>query len=75
MKFITENFEYPLSDNKPSSIALHQNHAIVFIKMLESNSKILNLNFNLPKSMWDSAENSTVSCNIPQSVAQDKIMQ
>ena len=35
---------------KTSSVALHQNHAIEFIKILESKYQILNLNFILPKS-------------------------
>ena len=37
LKIIIRN----ISDNKPSWVALHQNHAIVIIEMLESNTKYL----------------------------------
>ena len=47
-----------VSGIEPSSVALHQKHAILFIKMLESNNQILNL--IMPNTKWGGAEESTI---------------
>ena len=50
-----------VSGNKPSSVALHQNHAIVFIEMLLIKCQIFFLNLNMPKTKWDGAEEPTLN--------------
>ena len=43
-------------------VALHQNHAIVFIEMFESNAKYQHLiQLNMPKSKWDDDEDPTIN--------------
>ena len=44
-----------VTGNKPSQVALHQNHTIlVFIEMLEYNVKYLFfINHNMPNIKWD----------------------
>ena len=51
-----------VSGNKPSSIALHQNNAIlVFIEMILINKcQSFILNLKMPKIKWDGAEDPTI---------------
>ena len=45
-----------ISGNKLSPVAMHQINTMVFIEMLESNTKYLIQNFNLPTIKWDGGE-------------------
>ena len=47
--------------NIPSSVALHENHAKVFINMLNIKCQILVLNLNMPKNKWEGAEDPTIN--------------
>ena len=50
-----------LSGNKPSSVAIHQNHSKVFIEMLLLiKCQIFVLNLNMPKK-WEGAEYPTIN--------------
>ena len=49
-----------VSGNKPSTVALYQNHAIVFIEMLFIKCQIFVLNLNMPKTKRDGAEEPTI---------------
>ena len=48
-----------VSDNKPSSVSLQQNHAILFIETLKQMPFVLN--FKMSKIMWDGAEELTIN--------------
>ena len=51
-----------VSGNKPSSVALHQNHAIILIEMFNKcQSFIIILNLKMPKIKWDGAEELTIN--------------
>ena len=50
-----------VSGNKPSSVALHQNHAKVFIEILLIKYLIFVLNLNMPKTKWEGAEDPTIN--------------
>ena len=49
-----------ISDNKPSSIALHQNHAISIYQNAVIKCQLNVLNFNMPKTKWGGAEDPTI---------------
>ena len=50
------------SGNKPSSVALHQNHAIVFIyRNAWIKYQILILYLNMPKTKWEGVEEPTIN--------------
>ena len=50
-----------VSGNTPSVVALHKNHAIVFIENVGIQRQISILNLNMPKSKWGDAEEPTIN--------------
>ena len=50
-----------VSGNKPSPVAInvHQNHAKVFYRNALIKCQIYILNFNMPKTKWDGAEDNS----------------
>ena len=63
-----------VSGNKPSPVALHQNHAIivVFIEMLLIKCQIFVLNLNMPKTKRDVDEEPTINNSVELSVSTNK---
>ena len=51
-----------VSGNKPSSVPLHQIHAILFIEMKCFNKCQISIwNLKMPKIKWDGAEEATIN--------------
>ena len=49
-----------VSGDKPSSVAIHKNYAIIYRNALIK-CVIFVLNLNMPKTKWDVAEESTIN--------------
>ena len=49
-----------VSGNKPSSVALHHNHVILFIEMLKQMPTFY-YKYQIPKIKWDGAEEHTIN--------------
>ena len=52
---------YTIVSGKPSSVPLHQHLALVFIQMLLVKCQIFVLNFIMPKTKWEGAEDPTIN--------------
>ena len=53
-----------VSGNKPSSLALHRNHAIVFNEMLLNKCQSFILNHKMPNIKWDGTEDPTIHIHL-----------